>query len=88
MGVSDVRLQVDHLRAELRRHEHLYYVLDQPAVSDAEYDALMRELQRMETAHPELGHAGISHPARRRQNRAKASSRWRTVRPCSAWITR
>ena len=30
----------------LRHHEHLYYVLDQPEISDAEYDALMRELQR------------------------------------------
>jgi hypothetical protein len=39
---------------ELRRHEHLYYVLDAPEISDAEYDALMNELKRLEAAHPEL----------------------------------
>jgi DNA ligase (NAD+) len=44
----------EELRAELRRHEHLYYVLDAPEVSDAEYDALMNELKRLEAAHPEL----------------------------------
>ncbi len=42
------------LRAELRRHEHLYYVLDAPEITDAEYDALMNELKRIEAAHPEL----------------------------------
>ena len=42
------------LRDEIRRHEHLYYVLDSPEVSDAEYDALVRELQALEAAHPEL----------------------------------
>ena len=42
------------LRAELRRHEHLYYVLDAPVISDAEYDALMNELKRIEAEHPEL----------------------------------
>ena len=42
------------LRAELRRHEHLYYVLDAPEISDAAYDALMNELKRIEAEHPEL----------------------------------
>ena len=42
------------LRAELRRHEHFYYVLDAPVISDAEYDALMNELKRIEAEHPEL----------------------------------
>jgi DNA ligase (NAD+) len=42
------------LRHELRRHEHLYYVLDAPKITDAEYDALMNELKRIEAAHPEL----------------------------------
>jgi hypothetical protein len=40
--------------AQLRRHEHLYYVMDAPVISDAEYDALMNELKRIEAAHPEL----------------------------------
>jgi DNA ligase (NAD+) len=46
--------RIDELRSELRRHEHLYYVLDAPEISDAEYDALMNELKRLEAAHPEL----------------------------------
>jgi DNA ligase (NAD+) len=46
--------EVESLRQELRRHEHLYYVLDRPEISDAEYDALMRRLLEMERAHPEL----------------------------------
>jgi DNA ligase (NAD+) len=41
------------LRENLRRHEHLYYVLDQPQITDAEYDAMMRELQDLERKHPE-----------------------------------
>ena len=46
--------RAEELRAELRRHEHLYYVLDAPVISDADYDALMNELKRIEAAHPEL----------------------------------
>ncbi|MGD0738872.1 MAG: NAD-dependent DNA ligase LigA [Terracidiphilus sp.] len=46
--------KIEKLREELRRHEHLYYVLDKPEVSDAEYDALMNELKKLESAHPEL----------------------------------
>ena len=42
------------LRAELERHNHQYYVLDQPLVSDAEYDRLFRELQQLEAECPEL----------------------------------
>ena len=51
---NDTQAQIDNLRTQLRRHEHLYYVLDQPEISDAEYDALMRELQVLEAAHPDL----------------------------------
>ncbi len=42
------------LRELLRYHNHRYYVLDDPEISDAEYDALLRELQGIEAAHPEL----------------------------------
>jgi len=42
------------LRAEIEEHNHQYYVLDAPSISDAEYDRLFRELQAIETAHPEL----------------------------------
>ena len=46
--------RIEQLREELRRHEHLYYVLDAPEITDAEYDAMMRELKELESAHPEL----------------------------------
>ncbi len=46
--------QIDTLRETLRHHEHLYYVLDAPEVSDAQYDIWMRELRALEDAHPEL----------------------------------
>lgn len=49
-----VAQEIEELRDTLRRHEHLYYVLDQPEISDAEYDGLMRRLQQLETQHPEL----------------------------------
>src|SRR3979409_1861800 len=52
--MKDPATEVETLREELRRHEHLYYVLDQPEITDAEYDSLMRRLQALETAHPEL----------------------------------
>ena len=42
------------LRAEIQRLDHAYYVLDAPLVPDADYDALFRELQQIESAHPEL----------------------------------
>jgi len=46
--------RAEGLRAELRRHEHLYYVLDAPQITDAAYDALMNELMRIEAEYPEL----------------------------------
>jgi DNA ligase (NAD+) len=42
------------LRAEIERHNHLYYVLDRPEIPDAEYDRLFRELQSLEAQFPEL----------------------------------
>ncbi|MCE9667526.1 NAD-dependent DNA ligase LigA [Myxococcus stipitatus] len=42
------------LRRELAHHNHRYYVLDSPEISDAQYDTLMRELQALEDAHPSL----------------------------------
>src|ERR1700761_6004083 len=46
--------KIEKLRGEIRHHEHLYYVLDKPEISDAQYDALMNELKRLEADHPEL----------------------------------
>ena len=42
------------LRSEIERHNHAYYVLDKPLIPDAEYDKLFRELQALESLHPEL----------------------------------
>src|ERR1022692_3375044 len=46
--------QIEALREEIRHHEHLYYVLDAPKLTDAEYDALVNRLKALEAAHPEL----------------------------------
>ncbi len=46
--------RIDELRDELRHHEYQYHVLDSPEISDAAYDALMRELRTLETEYPEL----------------------------------
>jgi DNA ligase (NAD+) len=51
---SDGVAKIDRLREELRHHEYQYHVLDSPEISDAEYDAKMRELRSLEADHPEL----------------------------------
>ena len=54
MAETAVARKIEKLRNDLRRHEHLYYVLDAPEIGDAEYDALMNELKKLEAAHPDL----------------------------------
>ncbi|NLO26746.1 MAG: NAD-dependent DNA ligase LigA [Actinobacteria bacterium] len=54
MAEDDAAGRIDELRTLVRHQEHRYYVLDSPEISDAEYDALFRELQDLEAAHPEL----------------------------------
>jgi len=51
---STVEQRVQALRRALHRHNYRYYVLDDPEISDAEYDALMRELMELEAQHPQL----------------------------------
>lgn len=51
---ADVQRQIDKLRDEIRYHENRYYVLDDPEISDAEFDRLMQELKKLEAANPEL----------------------------------
>ena len=46
--------KIERLRETIRRHEYLYYGLDAPELSDADFDALMRELKTLEAEHPEL----------------------------------
>jgi DNA ligase (NAD+) len=51
---ADPRRRVAELRRLIDEHNYRYYVLDEPSVSDAEYDAVMRALEALEAAHPEL----------------------------------
>jgi len=46
--------QIDALREDIRHHEHLYYVLDAPVLTDAQYDALVNRLKALEADHPDL----------------------------------
>ncbi len=50
----DARAEAVRLRREIAYHDHRYHVLDDPEISDAEYDALFRRLQTLETADPDL----------------------------------
>ena len=50
----DFETQAARLREELNEHNYRYYVLDAPAISDFEYDKMLRELENLEAAHPEL----------------------------------
>lgn len=54
MDKADAKSRVDGLRAEIERHNRLYYDDDAPEISDFEYDALFRELLAIETEYPEL----------------------------------
>jgi DNA ligase (NAD+) len=54
---QDAKKRIEQLRAEIRKHDYLYYVLSQPAISDREYDKLFAELKALEEGHPELATA-------------------------------
>ena len=54
MNENEVKKRVDELRKLINYHNHRYYVLDSPEISDAEYDELMRELQRLEEEYPQF----------------------------------
>ncbi len=53
-GGKDLQQKIEALRDKIRYHEHRYYVLDDPEISDAEFDRLMNELIALEAEHPEL----------------------------------
>ena len=54
VSTEDAARTITSLCETIRRHEHLYYVLDQPEISDVEYDALVARLKKIEQRHPEL----------------------------------
>lgn len=51
---QDAKKRIEQLRDQIRRHDHLYYVLNQPKISDQQYDALFAELKTLEQANPQL----------------------------------
>ena len=51
---KDVEKKIESLREKIRHHEYLYYVLDHPEISDAEFDQLMQQLKNLEAEHPGL----------------------------------
>lgn len=54
MALETVKKRAERLREEIEYHNYLYYILDQPEISDAQYDRLMRELEKLEEQYPEL----------------------------------
>ena len=51
---EDINKQINYLKSVIREHDHRYYVLDDPQISDHEYDSLLRQLKNLEDSHPEL----------------------------------
>lgn len=54
MSSPAIQKKIEALREKIRHHEYRYYVLDDPEMSDADFDKLMNELKRLEAEHPEL----------------------------------
>src|ERR1700738_4535533 len=54
MSSPAIQKKLEALREKIRHHEYRYYVLDDPEMSDADFEKLMNELQRLEAEHPEL----------------------------------
>ncbi|RMD49784.1 MAG: NAD-dependent DNA ligase LigA [Ignavibacteria bacterium] len=52
--IEDIQKRIEELRKEINRHDHLYYVLAEPEISDYEYDQLVNELKELEEKYPEL----------------------------------
>lgn len=52
--MKSIESEIEELRRQIREHEHRYYVLAEPTVSDFEFDQMFRELQRLEREHPHL----------------------------------
>ena len=53
-SLAKIKQHIEQLRLTINEHNYRYYVLDDPSIPDADYDALMRELQQLEQDHPEL----------------------------------
>ena len=53
-STKDVQKKIESLRGKIRHHEYLYYVVDNPEISDTEFDKLMQQLKDLEAEHPDL----------------------------------
>jgi DNA ligase (NAD+) len=53
-GQDEIKVKIEKLRTELNRHNYLYYVQDNPEISDSEYDRLMQELKGLEETYPQF----------------------------------
>src|ERR1700752_1320506 len=53
-NLEQLEKQAECLREQINHHNYRYYVLDDPEITDAEYDQLMRRLEELEQAHPEI----------------------------------
>jgi len=53
-SAKDLEKKIESLREKIRHHEYLYYVIDHPEISDADFDKLMQQLKDLEAEHPEL----------------------------------
>ena len=83
---NEASQQAEALRAVIRRHDRLYYVLDAPEISDGEYDGLSVNLRRLEDLHPAL----ITPDSPTQRVSGEPSERFQTVRhsvPSSASAT-
>ena len=58
--VGEFKKRIDWLRREIRRHDYLYYIQNQPEISDQQYDRLFTELKALEAEHPEEQNVGAS----------------------------
>src|SRR6195256_4005893 len=54
MSAPPIEKKIESLREKIRHHEYRYYVLDDPEISDADFDKLMNELKRLEAENPKL----------------------------------
>ena len=54
MTRAEAKRRIEQLAQEIRAHDHRYYALDKPSISDASYDKLFRELTELEAQYPDL----------------------------------
>src|SRR3954452_10471171 len=79
MAVTDAAQRIAELRREVERHLHAYHVLDDPQISDADYDRLYDELVALEEEHPDL----VTPDSPTQRVGAPASERFRKTRDLS-----